>query len=307
MMHKWLGLALFTCLIVVFGTITHPENHQLQARQLQATDYSQQLMHSHQGDAPIPSPMVAQAPTVPVSSERVTYATLDGTPIQGYLARPADAANATEPLPALIVIHEWWGLNENIERMTDRLAGEGYIALAVDLFEGQVANQPEQARAQVQTASQNPERLNENLRQAYQYLTTEQQASQIASIGWCFGGSWSLNTALLLPEQLDAAVIYYGGQLVTEPDRLEALQMPILGIFGELDDNPSPDKVREFESVLNSLGKSAEVYIYENADHAFANPSGSRYNAEAAESAWERTTAFLERYLKNSDIEEPQQ
>jgi carboxymethylenebutenolidase len=260
-------------------------------------DYSQQLLHSHQGDRPVASPMVAMAPTVPVVSERVNYAAVEGTTIEGYLARPADMS---EPLPGLIVIHEWWGLNDNIEMMTDRLAGEGYVALAVDLFEGQVADEPEQARAQVQSALQNPERLNENLRQAYQYLQTEQGSPRIASIGWCFGGSWSLNTALLFPDTLDAAVIYYGGQIATDAETLAPLKMPILGIFGELDDNPSPETVREFESTLNTLNKSAEIYIYEEADHAFANPSGTRYNAAAAEDAWERTIAFLNQHLKQN-------
>lgn len=288
-MRKWFGLALLSGLLVVIGALARPDHHQLIA-----ADYSQQMMHSHQGDHPIASPMVAQAPSVPVTSEEVTYATLDGNPVTGYLARPADA---TEPLPALIVIHEWWGLNDNIKMMTDRLAGEGYTALAVDLYEGQVADAPEQAMELTQAALQNPQRLQENLRQAYQYLETEQQAPRIGSIGWCFGGSWSLATALLFPEQLDATVIYYGGRLVTDPDQLSALEMPILGIFGGLDDNPSPETVREFESVLNALGKTAEIYIYEGADHAFANPSGERYNAEAAEDAWERTVTFLDRYL----------
>jgi carboxymethylenebutenolidase len=299
-MRKWFGLALISCLVVLIGALAQPQGNRLVAAESTKVpaveqDYSQKLMHSHLGDRPVASPMVARAPAAPVVSERVTYASLDGTSVEGYLARPADA---TEPLPGLIVIHEWWGLNDNIEMMTDRLAGEGYVALAVDLFEGQVADQPEQAREQVQAASQTPERLEENLRQAYQYLQTEAGTTGIASIGWCFGGSWSLNTALLFPDELDAAVVYYGGQIATDPETLSSLQMPILGIFGELDDNPSPATVREFESTLNSLGKTAEIYIYEDADHAFANPSGTRYNAEAAEDAWEQTIAFLNQHLK---------
>ncbi|NJO40066.1 MAG: dienelactone hydrolase family protein [Cyanobacteria bacterium RU_5_0] len=289
-MRKWFGLALIGFLLVTLWTMID-SRHQVSPAQT----YSQQMMLSHIHDTPVASQMVAQAPSVEVMGDRVTYATVDGTPVTGYLARPADA---TEPLPGLIVIHEWWGLNDNIEAMTRRLAGEGYVALAVDLFNAQVAQNPDQARAQVQAATANSELLNENLRQAYQYLETEQQAPRIASIGWCFGGSWSLNTALLLPDQLDATVIYYGGQLVTEPEQLSPLQMPILGIFGSLDDNPSPETVQQFESALNSLGKSAEIYIYEGADHAFANPSGTRYDAEAAEDAWQRTIAFLEQHLK---------
>ena len=104
---------------------------------------------------------------------------------------------------------------------------------------------------------------------------------------------------MLFPNQLDAAVIYYGGQLVTDANRLSPLEMPILGLFGALDSNPSVETVKQFESALKSVGKSPEIYIYDGANHAFANPSGSRYNPEAAEAAWTRTTAFLERYLKS--------
>lgn len=289
-MRKLISIALFAFLLVISWSVLRPTESQLAAN---TSDYGSRLYQSHLHDHPIASDAVAQAPSQPVEAEQVVYATVDGQPVTGYLARPT---NAAEPLPGLIVIHEWWGLNDNIEMMTRRLAGEGYTALAVDLF-GQVADTPEQARAQVQAATQTPEKLEDNLRQAYQYLT-DQQASKVGSIGWCFGGSWSLRTALLLPEDLDAAVIYYGGQLVTDPAQLEALQMPILGLFGSLDDNPPVETVKAFESALSSLDKSVQVHVYEGADHAFANPSGTRYNAEAAEDAWIKTVAFLNQHLK---------
>jgi carboxymethylenebutenolidase len=290
-MRKWLELALISCLMVVLVTAIYPN----QMQRATAYDYSQRILHSHQGDSPVAAGAIAQVPTVPVTGERVTYGTVNNQPVSGYLARPADA---TTPLPALIVIHEAWGLNENIEMMTQRLAGEGYTALAVDLYNGAVAQNLDQARAQARAASQNPQQLEANLRQAYQYLEIEQQAPKIGSIGWCFGGSWSLNTALLFPNELDAAVIYYGGQLVTDPERLSSLEMPILGIFGALDDNPPVETVKQFEAALKSLNKPVEVHIYEGADHAFANPSGTRYKADAAADAWDKTVAFLERYLK---------
>ncbi|HEY9624384.1 MAG TPA: dienelactone hydrolase family protein [Crinalium sp.] len=288
-MRKLLNIAFVTFLLIVSWAVFQSNDSRLAA-----ADYGDRLFLSHQHDRPIASAAVEQAPARPVETQRVTYGTVDGKPITGYLARPADA---TEPLPGLIVIHEFWGLNENIEAMTQRLAGEGYTALAVDLF-GQVADTPEAARAQVQAVSQTPQLLQENLRQAYQYLETEQQATQIGSIGWCFGGSWSLQTALLFPDQLNATVIYYGSQLVTDPAQLRSLEVPILGLFGALDTNPSVKKVREFESALKSLGKSVEVHIYDGANHAFANPSGTRYNAEAAEDAWRRAIAFLNEHLK---------
>lgn len=248
----------------------------------------------HQGDRPKPTPM-AQAPDAPVVGQAVTYGSLNGESLTGYLALPDGVSGS---IPGIIVIHEWWGLNDNIRTMTERLAGEGYAALAVDLYGGSVANTPDEARSLVESALENSNRLNQNLLAAHDYLVNEQRAPRTGSIGWCFGGTWSLNTALLLPESLDAAVIYYGGGIITDSEALQTLQMPIQGHFGTLDDNPSPETARTFESVLDRLGKEAEIYLYEGADHAFANPSGTRYNAEAAEMSWERTVEFLQRHLK---------
>ena len=251
----------------------------------------------HQDDAPVASPAAKDVAPDAVTTEDVTYGILDDVPFQGYLAKPAEAETA---IPGLIVIQEWWGLNDNIRTMTRRLAAEGYAALAVDLYDGQVAETPDEARTLVQAAIQNSERLTQNVTAAYAYLTNEQQAPKVGSIGWCFGGSWALNTALALPADLDAAIIYYGGQISTDPDVLEPLQMPIQGHFGSLDTSPSPETVQAFETALSELDKDAEIYMYEGANHAFANPSGTRYNAEAAELAWQRTVAFLKQHLQDS-------
>ncbi len=291
MIRKFLGLALLTFL----GIILWGSQYLGVAKYSKMPDDVTQMWRSHQTDIPIASPVVAVEPRQPVEANSVTYGQLNNQPLVGYLARPA-ATN--ESLPALIVIHEWWGLNDHIQKMTERLAGEGYVALAVDFYGGEVAENPEKARELVTAARNNEPQLNDNIRQAYQYLNQEKNAPKIASIGWCFGGTWSLNTALLFPDQLDATVIYYGGGIETDPNRLSSLQMPILGIFGELDNNPPVETVRQFEAALKELGKSADIYIYENADHAFSNPSGTRYNAEAAEDAWKKTITFLNQHLK---------
>ncbi|MGK7947171.1 MAG: dienelactone hydrolase family protein [Microcystaceae cyanobacterium] len=257
--------------------------------------YPQQMWQLHQSDRPIPSPLVSQAPRQAVTGRKVTYGNIADQPLMGYLSHPS---GAEDNLPAVIVIHEWWGLNENITKMTDKLAGEGYTALAVDLYGGKIADNPKQARALVTEALKNPRLLQENLKQAYLYLEKGEKAPKIGTIGWCFGGTWSLNTALLLPQQIDATVIYYGGGITTDAEKLKTLEMPILGIFGELDQNPPPETVKQFETTLNDLGKSADIHIYPDADHAFANPSGNRYNQAAAKDAWQKTTAFLAKYLK---------
>lgn len=249
----------------------------------------------HQNDRPTPTAIARVEPKVAVTAENVDYATANGKIVTGYFATPQDQA---EPLPGIIAIHEWWGLNNNIKAMARRLAGEGYQVLAVDLYNGQTAETPDKASQLAQTVSENPQAAKENIRLAYQYLVEQKQAPTMGSIGWCFGGSWSLQTALLYPKELDAAVIYYGGQIgEATKEELAPLEVPILGIFGAEDSSIPVSTVEDFEATLDELGVTTEFHVYENAGHAFANPSGSRYVAKAAEKAWIETTEFLAEYL----------
>ncbi|MBE9042799.1 dienelactone hydrolase family protein [Pleurocapsales cyanobacterium LEGE 10410] len=259
------------------------------------TKPSNAILAAHRYDTPSSTAIALVEPSVPVATESVEYVNIDGQAISGYYAYPE---GVTESLPGILVIHEWWGLNENIEAMTRRLAGEGYRALAVDLYNGQVAETPEQASQLVQEVANNPFGAEANITKAYNYLSEEKQASIVASIGWCFGGSWSLETALLFPQELDAAVIYYGGEIgEATAEELSTLEMPILGIFGAEDSSIPLETVEEFESTLNELDKEAEIIVYQDAGHAFANPSGQNYVPEAAEAAWKETTEFLNEYL----------
>lgn len=259
-------------------------------------EYAGRMADEHREDSPVPGAAAEGEPATEVEAQTVTYATVEGNDVSGYLAKPK---NSEGSLPGIIVIHEWWGLNDNIRTMAEKLAGEGYTALAVDLYGGQVAQDADGAQQMMQAAMQNVEAANQNIREAYAYLEAEQQAPRIGTIGWCFGGGWSLNTALLLPDQVDATIIYYG-RLVTDPERLEALQMPILGIFGAEDSGIPAEMVEEFGQALDTLEKDASIHIYEGAEHAFANPSGTRYKADAATDAWEKTLAFFEQHLKRS-------
>lgn len=256
---------------------------------------SERIAKEHQGDIPVATEAATQAPAQPVTSEMVNYATLNGKVVQGFFTQPTQAER---PLPGIIAIHEWWGLNDNIKAVAERLAGEGYSVLAVDLYNGQVADQPPQAKQLSQSVRDNPQTAQDNLKQAYQFLVQDHNASQVGSIGWCFGGAWSLNTGLLLPNELDALVIYYG-RLKTDPKVLASLKMPIAGFFGGQDQGIPLSDVKAFESALNQLDKTAEIHIYEQAGHAFANPSGQRYNPEAAADAWQRTIAFFSKTLKS--------
>ncbi|AFZ48152.1 Carboxymethylenebutenolidase [Cyanobacterium stanieri PCC 7202] len=290
-MRKFIYFAIASFFLVIsfaFFNVNQPTSAKV-------SDYVQYMAEAHKGDRPIPTGIITQSSDIEVVGEMVEYANLDGEMVSGYISRPA---GVEEPLPGVILIHEWWGLNDNIKAMTDKMAAEGYVALAVDLYKGDSADNPDDAMELVQRAIASSSELEDNLKQAYDYLKNQANAPKIASMGWCFGGLWSLNTALLLPTELDAVVIYYGGNITTDPEKLATLEMPILGIFGELDQNPSVELVREFEQVLQSLDKDVEIHIYENADHAFSNSSGTRYNPEAAEDAWEKTTEFLARHLQ---------
>lgn len=252
------------------------------------------MAQEHQHDKPVASEAATTPPAQEVTGEEVVYAEVGGKPVRGFLAKPAAAQG---PLPGILVIQEWWGLNDNIRQMAKRLAGEGYTALAVDLYDGQVASDPQQAQKLMQAVLQNRAAGEENLRQAYAYLETKQNAPKIGVIGWCFGGGWSLATALLLPDKIDAAVIYYG-HLETDKAKLGELRMPVLAFFGGKDKSLPVATVRQFETAMKELGKPVEVHVYDDADHAFANPSGGNYKPEAAQDAWQRTTAFFAQHLK---------
>ena len=154
---------------------------------------------------------------------------------------------------------------------------------------------PDEAMALMSASMERAAALTENVKQAFAFL--EGDGQKVGTIGWCFGGGWSLGAALALPDQVDATVIYYG-RLVTDAEALEPLQMPIIGFFGAEDQGIPVDSVRAFEQALEALEKDATIHVYDAADHAFANPSGRNYQAEPADDAWEKTLAFFETHLK---------
>ena len=231
----------------------------------------------------------------PVVTETLAYAEVDQQLVYGHFVFPADMV---DPLPGIIVIHEWWGLNDNIRAMAERIAGEGYIVLAVDLFAGRSTLSPGDARSLVVKVAENPELANENIRQAYNFLRISGESPKIAALGWDFGGGWALNTAMLYPDELDAVVIFYG-QLTDDEALLAPVNAPILGLFAEDDRGIPVATVRAFEQVLEKLGKGYEIEIYPAAQHSFADPSGPNYHAGVAEQAWSRVFEFLGRYLSD--------
>lgn len=255
------------------------------------------MAREHAGEAPTANGS-AQTPRQEVSAEEVVYGAVGGRPARGYLARPARAV-AGERLPGVVVIHEWWGLNDNVRMMTRRLAGEGYLALAVDLYGGRVATTPEEARAAMGEVMARPDAGAEHLRAGADFLRDGRGAPRLGIVGWCFGGGWALEGALRMPGRVDAAVMYYG-RVVADRERLARLDAPLLGLFGGADRGIPLEGVRQMEAALRELGKPATVHVYEGAGHAFANPSGPAYRADVAEDAWRRTTEFLARHLRGS-------
>ena len=219
--------------------------------------------------------------------ETVRTKTAGGREVEAALAVPAKT-----PAPALLLIHEWWGLNDQIKSMASELAKEGYVALAVDLYGGKVATAPEDAKALMQQVD--GATATDTLVSWIAWLRSHKAANgKVATIGWCFGGGWSLNASIATP--VDATVIYYGN--VTPPaEDLRKLNGPVLGQFGELDKFINRDMVSGFEANMRTAGKPLEVHWY-SADHAFANPTGGRYDAEDASLAWSRTLEFLKANL----------
>ncbi|MES2524763.1 MAG: dienelactone hydrolase family protein [Gemmatimonadota bacterium] len=262
-------------------------------------DYASAMLHVHAGETPAASPATQIAPRLQVVTETVTYATVNGKPVKGFLAKPAARAGRAgqggRSGPALLVVHEWWGLNDNIRDIAKRYAGEGYTVLAVDLF-GRVATTPDVAMGLYQAAMKNIPAGEQNVGQAVAYLK-KQGASSIGTVGYCFGGHWSLRAGLAGGPNVNAVVVYYGAP-ITDPAQLSRLKAPVLGLYGGKDESIPLDSVRAMERALKQAGRKVDVTVFPTANHAFANPSGQSYDAAAAESAWTKSLAFLKANLK---------
>lgn len=238
-----------------------------------------------------------QAPTR-LHNSSVSY--YDNT--TGYLVYPELANNTQqqqEPMPAVIMIHEWWGLNEHIKNQADILAKEGYVVLAVDLYRGEVAADSNRAMELTSSVRNNSASAIDNLQSAVNYVKSLEMVdgSRIASLGWCFGGDWSLQLALNSSENPLAATIVYYGRPVTDTASLSSISWPILGIFGDQDQAIPVESVKQFTSALNASGVTNEIYLYKGVGHAFANPSGDNYAPKETADAWQKTIGFLRTYL----------
>ena len=223
--------------------------------------------------------------------ERVTFAS-NGGMSEGYVARPA------RPGPGVVVIQEWWGLVPHIEQLADRLAREGFVALAPDLYHGKQATSPDEAGKLMM--SMHIDQAARDLAGAIDYLRTQPGVigSKVGTIGFCMGGALSLFAACSNPE-VGAAVVFYGGHPNVKPD-LASLEAPLLGIYAGRDTFVSPAVVAELDRQLTALGKRHEFHTYPDAQHAFFNDERPQvHDAAASADAWSKTLDFLRQELKS--------
>jgi carboxymethylenebutenolidase len=219
----------------------------------------------------------------------------------GYLVYPSTVNTTGKKVPAIIMVHEWWGVNDNIRTMANTLAKQsGYVVLAADLFKGQSTKDPKQAMQLVKIITDNPQQSISNLQAAVKYVSSLPfvDNSKVASIGWCVGGGQSLQLALHSEQHpLVATILYYGTPLVTDKQELSKIKWPVLGIFGDHDQaNPLP-LINSFKAALDADGITNQIHVYKGLGHAFANPSGANYAPKQTADAWEKTLAFLKKYV----------
>jgi carboxymethylenebutenolidase len=214
----------------------------------------------------------------------------NGKTASGYLALPKQRG------PAVVVIQEYWGLVPHIKDVADRFAAEGFVALAPDLFHGQIAKSPDEAGKMMM--AMRIDEAERDLRGAVTFVLAHPQTSsrRAGMIGFCMGGALSLFAASKNPE-VGACAVFYGGHPNVKPD-LAALRAPVLGLYAGNDTFASPQKALELEKQLKALGKPVEIHIYPNVDHAFFNDTRPEvYNKEAAGDAWSKTIAFFRAHL----------
>ncbi len=225
-------------------------------------------------------------------TETVTFPNGKDT-IGGFLATPEKPGR----YPGLIVVHEWYGLNDWVKEQTVKLASEGFVALAVDLYRGKVA--ADAGEAHELSRGLPDDRAVLDLMAGIVYLTTRNDVdhTRVGTIGWCLGGGYAVQLAMHVP-RLGACVVNYGA-LPTDPNDLQNIGAPFLGNFGADDRGITPADVQAFQKSMETLGRKVDIKIYDGAGHGFENPNNKDgYRPQAAEDAWNRTIAFLNKSLK---------
>ncbi len=238
---------------------------------------------------------VLMAGMAPAAEQTVSYKS-GGETVSGFLAAP----DGKGPFPAVIVIQEWWGLDDWVKDQARALAREGYVALAPDLYRGKMSHKEEEAHQLMMGLPR--DRALRDLHAAYAYLQgrPDVRKNRIGAVGWCMGGMYAL--ALATEEPGLAAVVAYYGAPPSDAAALARIKAPVLGNYGGEDKGPSPEQVKAFEAAMKKAGRAVDVKIYPGAGHAFANVNNpwKGYREDAAKDAWARTAAFFVRHLKKA-------
>lgn len=214
----------------------------------------------------------------------------DGNETSGYLAMPKGGENT----PGVVVIPEFWGVNDQVKKVADRLAADGYRALVVDVFQGKVTKDPQEATRMMKDLDRETA-VDQDIRGAVVHMEQRSPGTRVAALGFCMGGGLALAAAVRVRE-LDAAVTYYGIPSADLADPRQ-IRIPFLGHYAKKDRTHTPEKVGDLEKALEAGGVNHELHRYE-ADHAFANDQRPEvYDRKAADLAWDRTLAFLQRTI----------
>lgn len=235
----------------------------------------------------------AQTAAADPAEPNVSYSAADGTEIHGYLATPSGEG----PFPAVVMIHEWWGLNVDTTRLADALSAEGYVVLAPDAFRGSVARDAQGAMAQLNSTPQ--QQIAGDLDSALEYLRAHEavEPDRVAVMGFCFGGTQAMYMGTRA-DDLAAVITLYGSGPIQTVSALEKMPQngPVLGIFGAEDQSISLEEVDGFERALTQAGVQNTITVYDGVGHAFVK-SDTYDQGGAPQAAWEQLVEFLNREL----------
>ena len=286
-------LAAFTVLALVACGGGEPSDADMEAGGEQAGSQmtGPRVPVSPTADDELPSAIVGEGG--PLQGSDIEYLP-DDTLTNGYLSVP----EGNGPFPALVIIHEWNGLVDRIRQVADDLAAEGYVTLAVDLYEGRYGSNRDENMALVQEVRSNPDKMLANMNAAVAYLRQRDDVTgRVGAMGWCFGGGIALSFGLDGTNH-EATGIFYG-QLVTDPAELEGMSHEVYGTFAELDDGIPPEQVEEFAQALDAAGIENDVHVYDDVNHGFwlRVDEDPELRTEPALDAWQRLKAYLQRTL----------
>jgi carboxymethylenebutenolidase len=242
-----------------------------------------------------PATMAATEAGLEIKTETVTFKGNGDLP--GYLARPT----AEGSYPGVIVIQEWWGVDDHIKDLTERFARQGYVALAPDLYRGEVAKEPSDAQRLVMTVQLDQAFL--DIQGAVDYLNQQEfvaPKNKVGVVGFCFGGGLAMMMSYR-GTGVGAVAVFYGNSRPTDTD-LQNVKVPIIGFFGDQDRGFPAETINHWADVLKSAGKINQMTIYKGAPHAFFNNTRPSYRNLAVEDSWAKTLAWFENYLVEGEV-----